>query len=266
MSKKNIICDFCGNKFERAESRLKRSKRYYCSRECVDQHKKEVMKAEGNHRYGTKASQETIKKMQDIGKEHWKDADYVEKILSSRSKTRKLADYPFGWDQKSREKRIDTCMRIFGAAHNWSNKECREKCEQTTLAKHGKSTLELANDKITKEVIEKRRKSLIETMTGVSYVEYEKKLTHRAAYYKKVRRITNQQDIRSLEHYECRGVGGEGSYHLDHIIPICYGWLNDIPEEIIGNISNLRFIPTYDNLKKSSYYEGKLWRADDEKI
>jgi hypothetical protein len=44
-------------------------------------------------------------------------------------------------------------------------------------------------------------------------------------------------------------------YHLDHIIPIFHGWVHRIDPEIIGDISNLRFIPALENIKKGSKIE-----------
>ncbi len=108
------------------------------------------------------------------------------------------------------------------------------------------------------------RRTLIETLTGVSYETYTEKLSSKESYYLNVRRITNQQPIHLLEDYDKRGRHDlcEDPYHLDHIIPVCYGWLNDIPEDIIADISNLRFIPASENISKSSYYENKLWRKE----
>lgn len=260
-----IPCDNCEKLFEKNQSRLKYSKRHYCSNDCSDQHKKTIMKGKNNHRFGKKTSESTKKKCSISMKERWKDKDYVDKILLAREKAREAADYPFGWDPKSRDKRTATFLERYGVSHNWSDPNTRAKCIETTIEKYGKSPTELAHETID---YEKRRRSLIETMTGFSYEAYEQRLSDRERYYKKVRRLTEQQHLSLLENYEKRGhfTNSKDSYHLDHIIPVCYGWLNNIPEEIIADISNLRFIPACDNIAKSSKYEGKLWRSDDEEI
>jgi len=260
-----IPCDNCEKLFEKKESRLKYSKRHYCSNDCSDQHKKTTMKGKNNHRFGTKSKDSTIKKQSAAMKERWKDKDYVDKVLSSREKAREAADYPFGWDPKSRDKRTASYIERYGVSHNWSDPDTRAKCIETTIEKYGKSPMEIAHEKID---FEKRRRTLIETMTGVSYEVYEQRLSDREKYYKKVRRLTEQQPLALLENYEKRGRldEKEDAYHLDHIIPVCYGWLNNIPEEIIADISNLRFIPASDNIAKSSKHEGKLWKSDDEEI
>ena len=54
-----------------------------------------------------------------------------------------------------------------------------------------------------------------------------------------------------------RGVSGQDTYHLEHIVPISYGFMNDIPPEIIGSISNLQFIYWLENIQKGSKYEEK---------
>jgi hypothetical protein len=76
-------------------------------------------------------------------------------------------------------------------------------------------------------------------------------------YYKQVKKITESQDLKSLSNYDKRGKlsRNKDAHHLDHIIPIKYGYIHKIPPEIIGNISNLQFIPALKNHKKSSKYE-----------
>lgn len=59
-------------------------------------------------------------------------------------------------------------------------------------------------------------------------------------YYKLVWEITNAQDLKSLPNSHKRGWR---DYHLDHIMPISYGFKNGILPCHIGDISNLRFIP-----------------------
>lgn len=81
-------------------------------------------------------------------------------------------------------------------------------------------------------------------------------------YRNEVRRITKKQDLQSLEHYEKRITRAllkehgyriyrsETYYALDHITSIWYGWKNNISPEIIGHISNLRYIPGLENCVK----------------
>jgi hypothetical protein len=70
--------------------------------------------------------------------------------------------------------------------------------------------------------------------------------------------ITKQQQIHLLEYSDKRG---KKSYHLDHIYPVSKGFKNKIPPEIIGDLSNLRFIPWLDNLKKADKLISKVMES-----
>jgi hypothetical protein len=77
--------------------------------------------------------------------------------------------------------------------------------------------------------------------------------------------ITKQQALNTLENYNKRvqsehivkyGFGkcmqSEELYVLDHRISIWYGYKNDILPEIIGNINNLKYIPSKHNSIKGT--------------
>lgn len=88
---------------------------------------------------------------------------------------------------------------------------------------------------------------------NITYEEYEKKQGEFKCYRRMVTYITSLQPIHLLENYEKRGKCGlMGKYNLDHIYPVYMGFKNKIPPEIIGDISNLRFIPWEENLTKSN--------------
>jgi len=97
-------------------------------------------------------------------------------------------------------------------------------------------------------------------MCGVTYGEYEDSLPKKDKYYKQVKKITEKQPLYLLENNDLRAhiAKDKEAYHLDHIVPIIYGFLNNISPEIIGDISNLRFIPWRENLSKSSKYEKEV--------
>ena len=50
---------------------------------------------------------------------------------------------------------------------------------------------------------------------------------------------------------------GKFEHHLDHLVPIIYGFRNNIPPEAIADIINLELIPFKDNLSKS----GKMYKG-----
>lgn len=77
-------------------------------------------------------------------------------------------------------------------------------------------------------------------------------------YNSKVRGLT-RHNIKKMNGVDLtnRGkMGVNGAYQIDHIIPIKYGFDNDINEELIADVSNLRFIPWEENAKKGEFYDG----------
>lgn len=85
---------------------------------------------------------------------------------------------------------------------------------------------------------------------GITKKEYLNSVSCRKKYARKVRQITNKQPLHLLKNSEHRGLD-VNSYHLDHIVPIRYGYENNISPEKIGDISNLRFISCKENLIKN---------------
>ena len=71
-------------------------------------------------------------------------------------------------------------------------------------------------------------------------------------YYLQVWTITESQPLHVLRNYEKRCFRGASCFHLDHIIPIIHGFLNKIPAEKIGSLTNLRFIRSTVNMRKGS--------------
>ena len=88
---------------------------------------------------------------------------------------------------------------------------------------------------------------------GLTRNEYEQLISDKQRYYNEVHKITKRQNIKSLEHYDKRGKAKKGTdnYQLDHIIPISEGFRNDIDPNIIGDITNLRFIPWKENILRN---------------
>jgi hypothetical protein len=82
--------------------------------------------------------------------------------------------------------------------------------------------------------------------------KYLDNLPKKDKYYYEVRKLSERQPLYLLENCENRG---KFEYHLDHIIPIIYGFNNNIPSHEMASISNLQFIPWKDNLHKSSTYK-----------
>lgn len=73
-------------------------------------------------------------------------------------------------------------------------------------------------------------------------------------YRLNVWRITNKQDLESLEDFDKRGRIDLNSdaYHIDHKFSIREGFEESIPPEIIGSLRNLEMIPGRKNCSKNS--------------
>jgi len=78
-------------------------------------------------------------------------------------------------------------------------------------------------------------------------------LTEKKKYYQAVRRITRRQKVEVLENY------GKEGYDLDHIVSQIEGYRRQIDPKIIGDISNLRYIPASENRKLGTQQQ-KKWR------
>lgn len=70
----------------------------------------------------------------------------------------------------------------------------------------------------------------------------------RAKYRRLCRRMTEQAAV-SLDGVEHRSFRG---YHVDHIVPIAYGYRNGILPGLIGSAENLRIVPARANLDKGT--------------
>ena len=79
--------------------------------------------------------------------------------------------------------------------------------------------------------------------------QYTKIVSDFRLYVLEVNRITKSQNVSQLENYGKIDEFGN-KYHLDHKFSKKMGFLNNVPEKIIGNIVNLEYIPKYKNISK----------------
>lgn len=89
-------------------------------------------------------------------------------------------------------------------------------------------------------------------MQGEKHPRWNPNKSEKRKYVNECNKVTARFDLSTLENSDKpRGLCGvEGAYQLDHIIPIQYGFDNNISPEIIGHIDNLRFIPWEENNAK----------------
>lgn len=73
-------------------------------------------------------------------------------------------------------------------------------------------------------------------------------------YRNQVLKITLSQPLNRLEYFDRRGAVGkvDDPHHIDHIVSVAFGFVNNVPPEIIGNISNLRMLPAKLNQTKGA--------------
>ena len=92
----------------------------------------------------------------------------------------------------------------------------------------------------------------IPSMQGENHPRWNPNKSEKRKYTHECNKVTAQFVLSVLENSDkLRGLCGvEGAYQLDHIIPIQYGFDNNIPPEIIGHIDNLQFIPWEENNAK----------------
>lgn len=86
---------------------------------------------------------------------------------------------------------------------------------------------------------------------------YSKYNLKKQIYYSKVW-IESNKNSKYVNDIELRGL----DYHLDHIIPISYGFANNISHLSIGGINNIRIIHRKDNMIKcDKVYDSELYRV-----
>lgn len=98
----------------------------------------------------------------------------------------------------------------------------------------------------------KNKGSTVPSMQGENHPRWNPNKSEKRKYTNACNKVTTQFDLSVLENSDkLRGLCGvDGAYQLDHIIPIQYGFDNNIPPEIIGHIDNLQFIPWEENNAK----------------
>lgn len=123
-----------------------------------------------------------------------------------------------------KQKKKETCLKNYGVEHYsqstngkiiWSNK-------RTTYWNDVYENKNFTSDKLTRKQYKNRAMQYADTQ------------------YKRYQHIIDPDCLRSR------------TYHLEHIFSLTDGFLNDVPINIISDISNLRMLPSNENYKKHS--------------
>lgn len=96
-------------------------------------------------------------------------------------------------------------------------------------------------------------------LCGKNHPRWNPNKSEKRKYVYKCNLVTKQFDLSSLPNSDKpRGLCGvKGAYQLDHIIPLQYGFDNNISPEIMGHIDNLRFVTWEENNSKRDKYIGE---------
>lgn len=122
----------------------------------------------------------------------------------------------------------------------------------------GKNHTEETKNRISQRTREEYLKSDV-------YKKRQQELKSYKSYYHEVWRLTEQNNLSTLENSDKRSYRG---YHLDHIVPIRSGFDKSVPPNEIARIENLQFLWWKDNIHKrikvefipehlKKYYESK---------
>lgn len=151
------------------------------------------------------------------------------------------------------KKMQDTSIEKYGVPNASSTVEVKEKRRQKSLEKYGVDNVSKASE--VKDNLSEIKSQYWNTvysgknfsLNGLSRKQY----SHRCQQY------ANTQYQRYKNILDPEGKRGK-HWHLDHIYSVTDGFLNDVPINVISDISNLRLISDKENYKKHKKSEKTL--------
>jgi hypothetical protein len=146
---------------------------------------------------------------------------------------------------KVREKMAATSIERYGVANASSSTAIKEKRKQVMLERYGVENPSHINE--VKETISTKltqrwkdiRKNKVYNNDGLTYEQYR----HRVQQYS-----DTQYNLHNTK-LDPEGLRSK-HYHLDHIYSVSDAWLNEVPVNVVGDISNLRMISDKENYSK----------------
>jgi hypothetical protein len=165
------------------------------------------------------------------------------------------------------KKMQETSINRYGVPNASSTATVKQKRKQKAMDKYGVDNVSKA-DCVRADLSEQRTEywnqvysGKIHTNEGLTRIQY----SHRCQQYAS----TQYQRYKNL--LDPEGKRGK-HWHLDHIYSVTDGFLNDVPVNVISDVSNLRLISDTENYKKhkksektlAELYEGfsKRWHGD----
>lgn len=180
----------------------------------------------------------------------------IKEIIHSRTQS----GHNRGSYKASVKKREKTCEEIYGnKKYNNSKQISQSKLDWDELRKQlflarlklalGNKTL---NDFHTNEMYIARRKMLEERGDIIPLEQ----LSEWQQYNKRVRNLTekNYREYKIVINPNNYNRGNK-EYELDHIVPVFYGFQNQIPEELVASVENLQMLKQKDNRIKGKKYD-----------
>lgn len=140
------------------------------------------------------------------------------------------------------ERRRKTMIERYGGPSTWESPVLKKRVEETMLSRYGHALIAQVPSFVSSSMDKKMLKT-----HGKTWQQYIDDLPEFQDYRRKVDCITRQQPVETLENYD-----KWGEYHLDHKFSVAEGFRQNVPEEIIGSIVNLEFIPAFENMSKQA--------------
>lgn len=117
-----------------------------------------------------------------------------------------------------------------------------------------KNSITTKNDKNAIWVIgSENYKKWTDIMVAKGFIRPPEEREKHFEYYRECWKVTFEQKLKTLLFFEMRGsnLNEIKNYAIDHKISISFGYKNNIPPEIIGNINNLQMLPAPENSRKN---------------
>jgi hypothetical protein len=197
-----------------------------------------------------------------------KQQRYGDPYFNNMDKNKETCLEKYGYDNifkipEIKDKIDSTKLDKYGTIHVTQNKEIMNKVNQTNLKKYGVEwSFQSENNKLkskatwllnygchvscAEEIKEKIRLTNENKGKWMPLEEWSEFKLYSNAVWK----VTNRQDLESLQNFEKRG-RNSGEYHIDHKYSIFQGFKDNIPAEIIGSIVNLEMLESRENMSKN---------------
>lgn len=167
------------------------------------------------------------------------------------------------------EKGFATNIKKYGGKTPASSSEVLNKMQQTSLKRYGVTNASSLNE------VKEKRKTVLNNRYGVDNPSHisgvkktisekqlarwaearqNKKYNNKGLTYKQYQhRVHQYSDTQYNLHKESLDPHNKRSkhFHLDHIYSVFDAWINDVPVNVVGDISNLRMISDKENYNKN---------------